>query len=248
MPPAKQGSRVVAYLRVSTGMQEREGASLDQQERAVREYAERNHLTITEIVHDVVSGRKESLDRPELRRALGELEEKNADGILVWNLDRFSRNVRDASGLLEDYFGDKTPWRLISVTEDIDTRTAAGRLHLHLMLSVHQYEAERIAERIRAVKKFLAAQGVFCGGRVPYGYSVGPRRDAHGRKIPRELVPHEGEQAVIARVLELDAQGLSLRAIARELGSARARNGKPFHPMQIQRILDGAKEPVPTGG
>jgi DNA invertase Pin-like site-specific DNA recombinase len=239
---------MVGYIRVSTELQEREGASLDAQEAALRDYAARHELVIVELIRDQVSGTKESLERPELQRALAMLEDGDADGVLVWHLDRFSRNLRDASALLEDYFGEKTPWRLASVTEDIDTRTPSGRLHLHLMLSVHQYEAERIAERIRAVRRFLAAQGVYCGGRVPYGYVVGPRRpNVRGRL----LEPNKSEQAVIAQAVELNDGQRSLRAIARELDrrGIRARSGKPFHPEQIARLVREREEaacPSPT--
>lgn len=236
-------TRVVCYTRVSTDQQERDGASLDQQESACRAHAVQQGLEIVDVVRDVVSGRSESTDRPKLQAALGRLGQ-DAEGILVWNLDRFSRNLVDALKLARDHFGESKPYKLFSATEDVNYHTPEGRLMLHMKLSVAEYEADKIRQRIRASKTFLAQQGYFQGGpSAPYGYSVGPR-EKHAGKRRRKLVPDRSEQKVVRHMVKLSRRGLSLRAIAADLEERGVvnRTGQPFHPMQVARVLRHAEQ------
>jgi len=222
-------TRAIAYLRVSTDKQADEGASLDAQRAKVAAFAALYDLELVCIEVDAGASAK-SLDRPGLGRALAALRSRQADALLVVKLDRLTRSVRDLGELLDGYFGAGKPWALLSVADQIDTRTAAGRMVLNILTSVAQWEREAIGERTAAVMGHKAACGEYTGGQVPYGYTLA----ADGV----HLVEHEGEQLVIKAICELRAAGLSLRAIVAELEKRAlvARTGKPFGLTQVARI------------
>lgn len=221
-------TKTVAYLRVSTDKQADRGVSLDAQRSKVAAYAELYDLEIVEVIVDAGVSAK-TLERPGLSRALGMLRTGKAEALLVVKLDRLTRSVRDLGELVETYFGNGKA-ALLSVGEQIDTRSAAGRLVLNVLASVSQWEREAIGERTAAAMQHKAESGEYTGGEAPYGYRVG-----EGGK----LEPVEAEQLVLAEARSLRAAGLSLRAVAAKLDGMgfRARSGKAFAAVQIARMV-----------
>lgn len=220
-------TKAVAYIRVSTDKQADAGQSLEAQRAKVEAYASLYDLELVEVVVDAGVSAK-SLTRPGLTRALAMLKSGAAEALVVTKLDRLTRSVRDLGELVERYFAQGKS-ALLSVSEQIDTRSAGGRLVLNVLASVSQWEREAIGERTSAVMQFKASQGEYTGGAAPYGFKV----------EAGELVEVEVEQAVIAAALEAKAKGLSLRAVARTL-EARGfltRTGKVFAPVQVARLL-----------
>lgn len=224
-------TRAIAYLRVSTEQQAAEGVSLDAQRAKVQAFAALYDLELVAIEVDAGASAA-TLDRPGLTRALAALRSRKADALLVVKLDRLTRSVRDLGALLDGYFANGKPWALLSVADQIDTRTAAGRMVLHILTSVAQWERETIGERTAAAMAHKASCGEYTGGAVPYGYQLA----ADGV----HLVEHAGEQEVLAAIRELRAAGLSLRAVVAELGKRGmvARSGKPLGLTQVARIAE----------
>lgn len=220
-------TRTVAYLRVSTDKQADKGVSLDAQRAKVAAYAELYDLELVDVVVDAGVSAK-TLERPGLARALGMLRKGEADALLVVKLDRLTRSVRDLGELVERHFAPGKA-ALLSVGEQIDTRSAAGRLVLNVLASVSQWEREAIGERTAAAMQHMAACGEFTGGEAPYGWSV----------VEGRLEPVEAEQLVIAEARRLRAAGLSLRAVARELDAAglHSRTGRTLAATQVQRMI-----------
>lgn len=138
--------------------------------------------------------------------------------------------MRDPGELVERYFAPGKA-ALLSVGEQIDTRSAAGRLVLNVLASVSQWEREAIGERTATAMRFKASQGEYLGGEIPYGFRVS---DDGVR-----LVPTDAEQAVVVEARRLRAAGLSLRAVARELDVRRLRSGsgRPFVSTQVRRMV-----------
>ena len=97
-------------------------------------YAELYDLDLVEIIVDPGESAK-TLDRPGLTRARQALRRGHAQALLVVKLDRLTRSVRDLGHLLEHDFGPDGA-ALLSVSENIDTRSAAGRLVLNVLASV----------------------------------------------------------------------------------------------------------------
>lgn len=220
-------TRTVAYLRVSTDKQADHGVSLDAQRAKVQAYADLYDLELVSIEVDAGVSAK-SLDRPALDRALGMLRRGEAEAMLVVKLDRLTRNVRDLADLVDNYFTKRAA--LLSVSEQIDTRSAAGRLVLNVLSSVGQWEREAIGERTSAALAHLKTQGKRVGS-VPYGYTIASD-DAS------MLVPVPAEQAVIAECRKLRAAGMSLREIAATLDERgiRSRAGRIFDAKQVARM------------
>jgi site-specific DNA recombinase len=163
-------------------------------------------------------------------RALDMLRRGEAAALLVVKLDRLTRSVRDLGDLVARYFASGRS-ALLSVSEQIDTRSAAGRLVLNVLASVAQWEREATGERTSAAMAHMASQGEYTGGRIPYGF----RLSADGARLDEV----SAEQEVIAAARELRAAGLSLAAVARELDARglRSRTGRTFAEMQIARMV-----------
>lgn len=221
-------TRTVAYVRVSTDKQADHGVSLDAQQAKIRAYAGLYGLELVDVIVDAGVSAK-TLERPGLQRALGMLRDGAADALLVVKLDRLTRSVRDLGELVEGYFA-AGRWALLSVSEQIDTRTAGGRLVLNVLGAVSQWEREAIGERTSAALQHKAAQGEYIGGGAPFGY----RLDDAGR-----LVAEPAEQDAIREARRLRAEGLALRSVAAQLATQgyRSRTGRTFAPVQVQRMM-----------
>jgi DNA invertase Pin-like site-specific DNA recombinase len=230
--------KVIGYVRVSTEEQADKGVSLDAQEAKVRAYAALHDLDLVDVVVDA-GGSAKSLKRPGLQRALGMLKTGQAAGLVVAKLDRLSRSVRDWNNLIDGYFGESAGKTLMSVADSIDTRTAAGRLVLNVLMSVAQWEREAIGERTRDALRHKQARGERTGA-VPFGYvldAADGRRSRGGRPVALVEDPHE--QEAIRLMVEFRDSGLSCRAIAAELnlqGIKTKGNGR-WHETTVRRVL-----------
>ncbi len=150
--------KVIGYTRVSTDEQAATGVSLAAQAEKLTAYAALYGLEIVEMIEDAGESAK-SLKRPGLQRALGLLKAGQADGLLIAKLDRLSRSVKDWNGLIDLYFGERAGRQLFSVADSIDTRSAAGRLVLNVLMSVGQWEREAIGERTRDALRHKRSKG-----------------------------------------------------------------------------------------
>jgi len=222
-------TRTVAYLRVSTDKQADRGISLEAQRAKVEGYAALFDLELVAVEVDAGESAK-SLDRPALQRALSMLRSGKADALLVVKLDRLTRSVRDLCDLVDDYFRDGKH-ALLSVGEQVDTRSAAGRMVLNMLTVIGQWEREAIGERTSAAMQHKAEQGEYTGGLAPYGYQLASDGVA--------LIPVDAEQAVIAEARVLRQAGLSLRKVAEVLDRKgfHARNGRTFAASQVARMV-----------
>ena len=220
-------TKTIAYLRVSTDKQADKGISLEAQEEKARAYASLYDLDLIEVIIDAGESAK-TLDRPGLQRALSMLKTGKADALLVVKLDRLTRSVVDLGKLIETYFAPGKA-ALMSVSEQIDTRSAAGRLVLNILASVSQWERETIGERTRDAMQHKQANGEYIGGEAPYGFKL----------VAGELIEDEAEQEVIQKAKTYHAEGLSLRKIAAELDKQgiKTRRGSIFAANQIKRMV-----------
>ena len=204
-------TRAIAYIRVSTDKQADQGHSLLAQQEKVNAYASLYDLEIIDYV--IETGSAKNLNREGLQGALAAIKAGKADALIVVKLDRLTRSVADLGYLVETYFHKAG---LLSVSEQIDTRSASGRLVLNVLASVSQWEREAIGERTSAVRQSMKANGLYCGGSVPYGQML----------VAGELVTNQQEQAIITRAKALKAQGHSLRTIAAMFSSEGLRTRK----------------------
>lgn len=231
MPTTATPTRAIGYIRVSTDKQADHGVSLESQQAKLEAYAALYELELVDIIIDAGVSAK-TLERPGLQQALSMLKKGQADALLITKLDRLSRRVKDFATLIEEYFS-SDKMSLLSVTDSIDTRSAAGRLVLHVLMSVAEWERATISERTTEALAHKKAKGERTGG-VPYGYQVA----ADGRT----LRPLEAEQGVIQRVKHHRSAGLTIRAIVAQMAKEGfvGRTGKPFIIGQVHKMLKAA--------
>jgi DNA invertase Pin-like site-specific DNA recombinase len=177
--------RAAIYARVSTFDQEPENQLAE-----VRRYITARGWTAVEYVDRGVSGAKDR--RPALDQLLTDARRRRFDVVVVWRLDRLGRNLRHLITLLEEF--QALGIAFVSLNEGIDATTPAGKLQMHILGAIAEFERARIAERVRAGLQRARLQGKRLGR-------------------PRAVVP-------TARVLE--ASHLSAAAGARLLGVSRS--------------------------
>lgn len=221
--------KVIGYIRVSTEEQATNGQSLDAQQAKLKGYAALYDLDLVETIVDAGVSAK-SLNRPGLKVALAKLRRGEADGLLISKLDRLTRSVGDWQELIDGYFGEKAGKQLLSVADCIDTRTAAGRLVLNVLLSVAQWERETIGERTRDALQYKITQGERCG-KVRFGFDL--------TEDGKMLVQNSVEQEAICLMQALRAAKQSYRQIAAELNAhgIQTKEGKPWIFTSVKGIL-----------
>jgi len=216
-------TRAIGYIRVSTDKQADQGVSLDAQRAKIEAYAMLYDLDMVDYVTE--TGSAKNTDREGLQDALQALIRGEAEALVVVKLDRLTRSVGDLGRLVETYFQKHA---LLSVGEQIDTRSAAGRLVLNVLASVSQWEREAIGERTSAAMQHMKSEGLYTGGKPPYGFDL----------VDGELLENAGEQAVLDLVRKYRAKGLSLRKIAQVLANKgfKSRAGTTLHFQAIGRM------------
>jgi len=227
---AQQGKRVVGYARVSTEQQADHGVSLEAQREKITAYAKLYDLELIDLIIDAGASAK-TLNRPGLQQAFALLTSGKAEALLVTKLDRLTRSVKDLGNLIDWYF---TRYALMSVSDQIDTSTASGRLVLNILASISQWERETIGERTKEALQHKKHQRQRISRHVPYG----ARLATDG--ITLEANP--SEQTVITAAKAYAAAGLSLRQIAQRLATDGhlSRTGQPFQPKAIQTMVRSA--------
>lgn len=184
-------SVVYGYLRVSTGEQADSGAGLAAQRAAItREAVTRGWENIEFVEDGGFSGG--TLNRPGISALLPKL--RRDDVLVVAKLDRLSRSLVDAVGLLET--SQRHGWTLVALDLGVDTSTPTGRLVASVMGAVGAWEREVIRERTRDA---MAAKKA--AGGVRYG---------HRSSLPDSV------QDEVERLVE---SGLSLSEVARQMTS-----------------------------
>ncbi len=136
-------SCVALYARVST----LNGQNPEMQLAELREYAIRRGWTIAgEYVDMGISGAKES--RPELNRMLADARRRRFDAILCWKLDRLGRSLKHLVTTIEDL--EAYGVAFISLRDNLDLSTPSGRLMMHIIGAMAEFERELIRERVCA--------------------------------------------------------------------------------------------------
>lgn len=163
--------KTAAYIRVSTEEQRIHGLSVDTQKAALTAYALKHNLDIVSYYIDAgLTARKKLSQRRELLRLLDDVEKGEVELIIFTKLDRWFRNIADYYRVQERLDKHHVNWR--TIYESYDTATANGRLHINIMLSIAQDEADRTSERIKAVFENKRARGETPANKAPLGYRI----------------------------------------------------------------------------
>jgi site-specific DNA recombinase len=237
--------RIAIYCRVSSEDQARRETILTQRQ-FCQKYAEQAGLDVTGIYSDDgASGTIPMHERPEGGRLLSDAASGLFDAVLVYKVDRLGRDnwvTEDAVRRLE-----KASVAIISATEAFDGKTAHGRLLRSILGATASYERELIKQRSLDATRRLAADGVWLGGIVPYGYrTVGEGKD---RRLALSEEPIPGleisEVDVVRLVYRLCADdGWACWKIAHDLNT----RGVPTAYAQAERAVLRGKRREKTQG
>jgi putative DNA-invertase from lambdoid prophage Rac len=138
------------YARVSTFEQ-----TAENQLQELRRYVQARGWEPVEYVDEGVSGSRES--RPALDRLLNDARRRRLDAVVVWRLDRFGRSLRHLILTIDELHALGVAF--ISLTEGLDATSPAGKLQLHILGAISEFERGRIVERVRAGLARARAQG-----------------------------------------------------------------------------------------
>ena len=233
-------ARMIGYARVSTEEQAREGISMDAQRERLAAYCTAQGYELVTIETDNgTSGRIAPGKRPGLARALACIRRGDAEGLLALKLDRISRSTRDVLDLVDE--SRRRGWRLVSVGEQLDTGSAAGRLVVTVLAALAEMEREQVAERTRMALAELARRGRARSRFAPFGFCTesGASEIAEGSRAC--LVPHPAEYLVLERMLALREAGRGATAIARSLNGSGLtnRSGGAWTRQSLASVLFG---------
>ncbi|MGA8556213.1 MAG: recombinase family protein, partial [Candidatus Acidiferrales bacterium] len=199
------------YARVST----LNGQDPEMQLRELREYCQRRGMTLVdEYVDTGFSGAKDR--RPQLDRLLTDAHRRRFDSVVVWRFDRFARSVSHLLRALETFRS--LGIEFISLSEQVDTSTPAGKLVFTVLGAVAELERSLIAERVRAGLRNARAKGKQLGR-------------------PRSYLD-------MAEIQRLRAQGASWRAVGAAPGVPAApalhasRKGRLKIPLNPEAVSD----------
>lgn len=167
-----------------------------------------------------------TLERPALKEMMAKIEQDEIDVVVIYKIDRLVRSIVGFVHLQEIF--EKHSVSFVSITQQIDTSTAAGRAMLSLLVSFGQFEREMCSDRIKDKVRAAMARGIFCGGIPPFGY-----KSQDGKLVP------DPETADVAKsVFETFIRLKSPLATAREMNERGLRlRGNRWQSHNVHRIL-----------
>ena len=178
--------KAAIYIRVSTEEQAKEGISIAAQKDRLTAFCKAKDLEIYDYYIDEGYSAG-SLKRPALQQMLRELNDGKFKNIIVYKIDRFSRNLKDLVTILDDF--KKRNVNFISATEPIDTTSAIGNAFMQIIGVFAELERGMVGERVRlAFEKKISSKEFLA--RPPLGYKVVDKKlsiDPEGAEKVREI-------------------------------------------------------------
>jgi len=220
----------IGYVRVSTEGQATDGVSLDAQRTKIAAWCLANDIELGSIYIDAGLSGGRADNRPELQNALTEV--CRVGGVLVvYSLSRLARSTKDSLEIAERLA--KSGADLVSLSEKIDTTSAAGKMVFRMMAVLAEFERDQISERTSSVMVHKKSKGERVGT-IPYGFKL----NANGVNLDR----CDSEQSVLELMKFLRSQGMTLRAIADELNSRAipAKKGSQWKHGSVASVLENA--------
>ena len=219
----------VIYARYSSDSQREE--SIEGQLRECREYAERNNMTIVGTYIDRALSAK-TADRPEFQHMIKDSAKELFEIVLVWKLDRFSRDRYDSAHY--KHILKKNGVKVISAKEHISEGPEGIILEAMLEGYAEFYSAE-LSEKIHRGQKENALKGKNNGGGVPLGYLLD--------KKAQKLAIDPTTAPLVVEVFEKYADGKSVRSIVEDLNvrGLRTKKGQPFNINSFSSLLKKRK-------
>ena len=233
----------VGYCRVSTDEQRKE--SIDHQQREIQKYADENGIEIIEWYKDHgYSGTTNK--RPALERMIKDSKRKKFSLVLVWKLDRFSRNTY--AGTVAKHALKENGVFLYSVIERIDN-TPEGKIVEALFEAMNQYYVGNLARGVLG-GMIENALNSLSNGSCTYGYMLTPKLDENGNIISKKTkggkiktvnayTIHPENSAAVKLIFKMFLEGADRNSILKRLKDLgyKVAKGKDFNGTHIDKIL-----------
>lgn len=230
-----KSKKAALYIRVSTDMQA-DKDSLPLQESDLIKLAEFHGITDYVVFKDAGFSGK-NFKRPSLQDMLERIRNGEFTHLLVWKLDRISRNLIDFMGLYEEL--KRRNVSFVSKCETFDTSSVGGEVMLKILLVFAEMERKTIVERVTAVMLSRANDGKWNGGPVPFGYTLenGPKA-----KVKKWPVPDPVEAPIVKKMFEAYLKLKTLRKVAQMLNEQgiTTRQGNTWCGVTVREVLFNA--------
>lgn len=175
-------------------------------------------------------------ERPALNELLKDIESGLINGVIVYRLDRFSRNITDFYNLYEIMKRHNCDFQ--SVNEKFDTSTPMGRAMMGILITFAQMERESIQERVKDNYYYRIAQdGRWAGGPAPYGFKNAKTAD---NKPTLKTDKKKTEAVILIFRLYTEEASISLGKVAKiltEKGYQSNRTNGAWDTSTISKIL-----------
>jgi len=217
--------QIVGYIRVSSEEQTKSGLSLENQGRKIGAFAESQDLKVDRILRDESKSAK-NLNRTEVQEIIEGVKAKRIGRVIIYKLDRLTRSVRDLAYILELF--EKYDATLSSVVETLDTASASGKMVVHIIGAIAEWERGVISERTKAALDVKRGRGERISGIIPYGFRL------NGKK----LTPDPVEHPVLERILKRRGEGAGYAQITRELNASgvKPRKARQWGVMSVRSV------------
>ena len=160
---------IAIYARQS--IDKKDSLSIETQIQDCKNLIEREDKNANVVVFKDRGYSGKNTDRPELQKLLDEIERENIEKVVVYKLDRISRNIVDFYNLYD--FMQKHKCAFFSVKDNFDTASPMGRLLMGILINFAQMERENIQVRVQDSYYMRAeSDGRYLGGRTPYGFKL----------------------------------------------------------------------------
>ncbi len=220
--------KVAIYIRVSTQYQI-DKDSLQVQKRELVAYAQMVLGINDYVIFEDPGYSAKNTDRPDYQRMMSRLRSGEFSHLLVWKIDRISRNLLDFSSMYKEL--KDLGITFVSKNEQFDTSNAIGEAMLKIILVFAELERNMTSERVTAVMLSRAENGQWNGGRVPYGYDWS--------KEDKKFSVNRPEAKVVTLIYSLYEQYQSVLYVTRYLNDAglKTKADKAWSTTGVYKIL-----------
>ena len=220
--------RVAIYIRVST-IHQIDKDSLPMQRKDLENYAKLVLNAEKTVIFEDAGYSGKNTVRPEFQKMMSQVRSGLFTHILVWKIDRISRNLLDFANMYNEL--KSLGVTFISKNEQFDTSSAIGEAMLKIVLVFAELERNMTAERVTATMISRAADGQWNGGRIPFGYGYNSEDGT--------FYIVESEAEVVRLIHDLYMEQKSLVSVARYLNDKEihTRNNNGWSPTTLLIIL-----------